>query len=219
MTIFKSICYFSRLKHNLVFMKTNPTTEENKKLDYQLIDKALAGDQSAYEQLMKKYSNVVGMLIQKVIHNSNEIEDLKQEIFIKAFNSLNSFKREYAFSTWLFRIATNHSIDFLRKKQLKTQSMEDTLETQDGSLRHQYATREPTPESKLIEMEATQHITKAIENLPEKYRRCIEMRHKEEKSYEEISEELSLPIGTVKARIFRAREILNKELREILMDR
>ena len=97
--------------------------------------------------------------------------------------------------------------------------MEDTLETQDGSLRHQYATREPTPESKLIQMDATQHITKAIENLPEKYRRCIEMRHKEEKSYEEISEELKLPIGTVKARIFRAREILNKELQEILIDR
>jgi RNA polymerase sigma-70 factor (ECF subfamily) len=200
-------------------MKSNLSTEENKKEDYALIDNALAGDQSAYSRIMEKYNQVVGIVIQKVIHNQVEIDDLKQEVFIKAFNSLHTFKREYAFSTWLFRIATNHSIDFLRKKRLKAQSMQESIETQNGELKYQYASKEATPERKLIEREARVHITRAIENLPQKYRICIEMRHKEEKSYEEIAEELNIPIGTVKARIFRARELLNKELKEILTDR
>lgn len=195
------------------------STEENKREDYQLIDQALDGQQTAYQKLVEKYSNVVGLLIRKVIHNAGEIEDLKQEVFIKAFNSLHTFKREYAFSTWLFRIATNHAIDFLRKKQLLTYSMEDSLETQDGSRRQQFAAPVPNPESKLIQKEATVQIQKAISRLPEKYRICIELRHREDKSYEEISEELNLPLGTIKARIFRAREILNRELKEILQSK
>ena len=99
-------------------MSTNPTAEENKREDYDLIEQALDGNQSAYNRLVSKYDNVVGLLIRKVVHNAGEISDLKQEVFIKAFNSLHTFKKEYAFSTWLFRIATNHGIDFLRKKQL-----------------------------------------------------------------------------------------------------
>lgn len=200
-------------------MSQTLSTEENKREDYQLIDQALEGQQTAYQKLVEKYSNVVGLLIRKVIHNAGEIEDLKQEVFIKAFNSLHTFKREYAFSTWLFRIATNHAIDFLRKKQLLTYSMEDSLETQDGSLRQQFAAPAPNPESKLIQKEATRQIQKAISRLPEKYRICIELRHQEDKSYEEISEELNLPLGTIKARIFRAREILNRELKEILQSK
>ena len=200
-------------------MTTNPTAEENKREDYDLIEQALDGNQSAYNRLVSKYDNVVGLLIRKVVHNAGEISDLKQEVFIKAFNSLHTFKKEYAFSTWLFRIATNHGIDFLRKKQLITYSMEDSLETQDGTLRQQFAAPSPTPEAKLIQKEATQQIATAIANLPDKYRICIEMRHKDDKSYEEIAEELDLPLGTIKARIFRARELLNKELKEILQSK
>jgi RNA polymerase sigma factor (sigma-70 family) len=197
-------------------MTNSQATEDNKVEDYQLIDQALAGDQAAYEKLMQKYENVVSVLIRKIVYRNEEIEDLRQEVFIKAFNALSSFKREYAFSTWLFRIATNHAIDFLRKKQLATQSMQETIETQSGEITHQYASPEATPEAKLIQKEATSHIALAIENLPEKYKRCIIMRHKEDKSYEEIAEVLDLPLGTVKARIFRAREMLNKELKDIL---
>jgi RNA polymerase sigma factor (sigma-70 family) len=200
-------------------MSQSISPEANKAADYALIDDALNGNQEAFRTLVQKYENVVALLIRKVIHNQAEIDDLKQEVFIKAFNSLHTFKREYAFSTWLFRIATNHAIDFLRKKQLATYSMEEALTTSDGELRQQYATSSPTPEARLIAKEATTHIHRAIKKLPEKYRICIEMRHQEDKSYEEIAAELDLPLGTVKARIFRARELLNRELKDMLSER
>ena len=151
----------------------------------------------------------------RMVRNPQEAEDLTQEAFIKAFGALQSFNEEYAFSTWLMKIASNNCIDFLRKKKLRTQSIDEPVKYKDESLQFELPDHEPTPERKMLNTERSRMINDAIEALPKRYREVIVLRHKEEKSYEEIAELLHLPLGTVKARIFRAREMLNKSIRDI----
>ncbi len=161
------------------------------------------------------YNDSVYRIIYRMVHNRQEAEDLTQEVFIKAYNSLISFNENYAFSTWLFKIATNHCIDFFRKRKLKTQSMEQTIRYKDDEIKQEYADSDPTAEKEMLADEKSQIIKQAIKELPEKYRVAIVLRHQEERSYEEIAQMLELPLGTVKARIFRAREMLKKSLRDI----
>ncbi|MBD3224168.1 MAG: sigma-70 family RNA polymerase sigma factor [Caldithrix sp.] len=162
------------------------------------------------------YRNSVYHIIYRMVHNEQEAEDLTQDVFIKAYNSLNSFNEAYAFSTWLFKIATNHCIDFFRKRKLKTHSMEQTVRYKDDEIKQEYADTDPNVEKNILAREKSKLIKKAIANLPEKYRTAIVLRHQEERSYEEIAQMLDLPLGTVKARIFRAREMLKKSLRDIV---
>jgi RNA polymerase sigma factor (sigma-70 family) len=129
---------------------------------------------------------------------------------------LSSFKREYAFSTWLFRIATNHAIDFLRKKQLATQSMQETIETQSGEITQPVRISEATPEAKLIQKEATSHIALAIEIYRKNTSAALSCGTRKTNPMRRLPKYSNLPLGTVKARIFRAREMLNKELKDIL---
>lgn len=151
-----------------------------------------------------------------MVRNSHEAEDLTQEAFIKAFNSLSSFNEEFAFSTWLYKIATNNCIDFFRKRKLQTYSLDKPIQYKDSEIQHEIPDPDLTPEKSIEASERSIIIRDAINNLPEKYRKAIELRHSEEKSYEEISDILRLPLGTVKARIFRAREMLNKALKNKL---
>jgi len=151
-----------------------------------------------------------------MVHNQQEAEDLTQETFIKAYNSIASFNEEYAFSTWLFKIATNNCIDFFRKRKLRTYSMDQTVRYKDDEIQVEYADDEPNIERNLISGEKSRIIQLAIKQLPEKYRTAILLRHQEEKSYEEIADIMGLPLGTVKARIFRAREMLYKSLKDRL---
>jgi RNA polymerase sigma-70 factor (ECF subfamily) len=189
--------------------------DERKKEDRQLIQSARSGDEKAFEILLKKYRNLVYSVMVRMVRNPQEAEDLTQEAFIKAFGALQSFNDEYAFSTWLMKIASNNCIDFLRKKKLRTQSIDEPVKYKDESIQFELPDREPTPERKILDSERSRMINKAIEALPKSYREVIILRHKEEKSYEEIAELLQLPLGTVKARIFRAREMLNKSIRDI----
>ncbi len=184
-----------------------------KKNDVELVKRAKSGDDRAYDELTKMYKDVVYSIVYRMVRNPQEAEDLTQEAFIKAYNSISSFNEEYAFSTWLFKIATNNCIDFFRKRKLKTYSMEDTVRYKDDEIRHEYADPEPDVEDDIVSGERARIIRKAIEELPEKYRLVIELRHQKEHSYEQIAEDLDLPLGTVKARIFRAREMLNKALK------
>ena len=179
-----------------------------------LIKDALAGKQSAYEALLKRYKNGIYSMIYQMIRNREETEDLVQETFIKAFNSLENYNKNYAFSTWLYKIAFNHCIDAIRKKKLKTLPLDKPIKLRNGEVFHQVSDESQTPEADFLFTEKRKQIQKAIDNLPEKYRITIILRHKEERSYEEISQILNIPIGTVKARIFRAREILKKKLQE-----
>ncbi len=189
--------------------------DEKRKEDSRLIQSALKGDEKAYETLLKKYKNLVFTIMMKMVRNPQEAEDLTQEAFMKAFNSLSSFNEEFAFSTWLMKIATNNCIDYLRKRKLKTYSINEPIQYKDEQIEVEIPDEEPSPEKSVLQSERKKLIEEAIDQLPERYRYVIILRHKEEKSYEEISEILNLPLGTVKAQIFRAREVLNKKLKEL----
>lgn len=187
-----------------------------KENDSDLISRAKSGDSKSYDKLLKKYKNSVYSLVLRMVRNSQEAEDLTQEAFIKAFNSLASFNEEYAFSTWLYKIATNNCIDFFRKRKLQTYSLDKPIQYKDSEIQHEIPDPDLNPEKSIMASERNKLIKEAINKLPEKYHRAIVLRHSEEKSYEEIAEILGLPLGTVKARIFRAREMLNKTLKDSL---
>lgn len=197
---------------------SNPGTSENisktKSDDNILINKALAGDQTAYEKLMKKYYQLIYNLIFRMISRKEDVEDLTQEAFIKAFNSLQNFDRQFAFSTWLFKIATNNAIDYLRKKKLNTFSIDREIESEESDFKFEIPDVENKPDRVIIEDERKKILDEAIESLPPKYKEVILLRHKMDKEYEEIAKELKLPLGTVKAHIFRGRELLNKFLKD-----
>ncbi|MDG5765838.1 sigma-70 family RNA polymerase sigma factor [Balneolales bacterium ANBcel1] len=182
--------------------------------DITLVEAALSGDQKAYQQLVDKYQRPLYFHVLKMVRNRDVVEDLVQEAFLKAFDCLKSYNREYAFSTWIYRIATNHTIDFLRKKKLQTYSIDEPVPGKDGEMRMEIADETSGTDRDIIRKQRRKLIRDAVESLPEKYRLVIRMRHMDEMSYEEISEELNLPLGTVKAHIFRARELLNKYLKD-----
>jgi RNA polymerase sigma-70 factor (ECF subfamily) len=182
--------------------------------DSRNIKKALKGDQVAYRAILKKYHDQVYNLLYRMVHDKDEVEDLTQEAFIKAFNSLQNFNEEFAFSTWLYKIATNNCIDYIRKKKLSTFSIDKPLESKDGEYSFEIPDSTYEPDKTLIAGQRTKILEEAINALPEKYRQVILMRHSDDKDYQEIADELNLPLGTVKAHIFRAREILYKRLKK-----
>ncbi len=184
-----------------------------KQNDSDLISRAKSGDSKAYDLLLQKYKNSVYNLVYRMVRDIQEAEDLTQEAFIKAFNSLKQFNEEYAFSTWLYKIATNNCIDYFRKRKLQTYSLDKPIQYKDSEIQQDIPDPELNPEKSVLATERSRIIREAIKTLPEKYYTAIVLRHTEEKSYEEIAEILGLPIGTVKARIFRAREMLNKALK------
>lgn len=182
--------------------------------DDQLVHKALNGHEHAYTKLVSKYDRPIYFHIKKMIREQELVEDLVQEVFMKAFNNLTTYSHEYAFSTWLYRIATNHTIDYLRKKKLQTLSINDPYKTRDGEIEIQLPDDSFATDKPIIKKERKIIVQNAISDLPEKYRTVIQMRHMEELSYHEIAEALDLPLGTVKAHIFRARELLYKALKD-----
>ncbi len=188
--------------------------EDRKAKDQRLVQLARRGDQKAFEELLNQYRNLVYHVMYRMVQNPQEAEDLTQEAFMKAFHAIHSFNETFAFSTWLMKIATNNCIDFLRKKKLKTFSIDQPIQYKDEKIRVDLPDKEPTPEKRLLEQERKRLLQEAIESLPTLYRTVILLRHQEEKSYEEIAELLNIPIGTVKARLFRAREMLNKIIKD-----
>jgi len=192
---------------------TTPPSESSEQ-DRALVEQALDGDEGAYKQLMQKYDKALYHHIYRMVRAKGEVEDLVQESFIKAFSALPSYSAEYAFSTWLYKIATNHTIDYLRKKKLPTFSIDKPIQTKDGDLEYEVPDTTYRPDRHVVADQRRELIQDAIEALPEKYHTVIVMRHQQEKSYEEIASELDLPLGTVKAHIFRARKLLYKYLRD-----
>lgn len=189
--------------------------ERSKADDLEVIELALNGDQRAYAELTERHRNAVFSIVFKIVRDREESMDLVQETFMKAFSSLASYRSEYKFSTWLYKIAANCSIDHLRKKRIKALSLDRKLETDDGSVEIEVADNSYNPEKDLIRKQQRISIEDAIDTLPPKYREVIVYRHKDDKSYEEIADLLNIPVGTVKARIFRARELLKKKLRAV----
>lgn len=187
--------------------------EKQKKEDFATISRAINGDQKAYKDLMSRYQSQIFSLMYRMVRSTAEAEDLVQEAFMKAFASIRNFNYEYAFSTWLYKIATNNCIDHLRKKKLQTFSIDAPIAYKDSSYTMEIPDLTYYPEKEMMRKERNSIIKVAIDELPEKYKTVIFLRHSEELSYEEIAVMLKIPIGTVKARIFRAREMLNKFLK------
>lgn len=179
-----------------------------------LVKEAIGGSESSYQKLVNKYQRALHFHIMKMVKDHEQIEDLVQETFVKAFDNLNRYNTDYAFSTWLYRIATNHTIDYLRKRKLKTLSIDEPVKTKGGEMEMQLSDETAQTDRGIIRKQRQQMVREAIQGLPRKYRKVIELRHMEEKSYQEISEVLNKPLGTVKAHIFRAREMLYKELKD-----
>ena len=189
---------------------------ESRKEDASFIKRALTGDQRAFKKLRQKYHDAIYNLIYRMIRDKDEVEDLTQEAFIKAFLSLSSFNDEYAFSTWLYKIATNNSIDYIRRKRLHTFSIDKPIASSESDMIFELPDSTYEPDQDMIERQRKRLLEDAINSLPVKYKQVIHLRHVEEKEYQEIAEMLKLPLGTVKAHIFRAREMLNKYLRDKL---
>jgi RNA polymerase sigma factor (sigma-70 family) len=187
---------------------------ESRAEDSRLIQAALKGNDAAYKKLMRKYHDAIYNFIYRMVHDKHQVEDLTQEAFIKAFASLASFNEEYAFSTWLYKIATNNSIDYIRKRKLQTYSIDKPIEAKDSDYAFELPDESYEADKDMISDQRARMLNEAIVKLPEKYRKVIHLRHVDEKSYEEIAEQLKLPIGTVKAHIFRAREMLYKSLKD-----
>ncbi len=144
--------------------------------------RALESDQAAYVELMDKYRNALTRHIQRMVRQQGEVDDLVQECFIKAFSALKSYSADYAFSTWLYKIATNHTIDFLRKKKLSTMSIDRPIQTKDGEVEYELPDTSYRPDKHIVEDERRLLIQDAINQLPPKYNRVIVMRHQQEKS-------------------------------------
>ena len=177
--------------------------------DLELVGRAIKGDQSAYATLMDRYRESIYFMMLKMVKNTDDADDLTIEAFGKAFRRLEQYSPNYAFSTWLFKIASNNCIDFIRKKRIKVTSMDAGIKTDDGE-RIQIDARSNTrdPEETLEHKQKVITMRDVVANLRPRYRILVEKRYFEELSYEEISEELNLPLGTVKAQLFRARDFL-----------
>lgn len=178
--------------------------------DYELVCKAVEdNNQLAYAELMDRYRDSIYHTMFKMVHNHDDAEDLTIEAFGKAFRKLASYTPNFAFSTWLFKIATNNGIDFLRKKRVNLLSIDDTLEDEgQQDFSNNLLSDALDPEEQYIREQRQLIMRTLLNKLTEKYRVMIELRFFDEMSYQEISEQLDLPIGTVKAQLFRAKELL-----------
>lgn len=180
------------------------------KKDFLLVERAIRdNDQKAYAELMKRYRKSVFHLVLKMVRNADEAEDLTIEAFAKAFKGLQKFNPEYTFSTWLFRIATNNCIDYIRKKRILTTSIDNPLRDGDGDeMTIDIKDNALNPQDETIRQQKIEMMQTIVTKLPSKYQILIKMRYFQELSYEEIAESLDFPLGTVKAQLHRAKELL-----------
>jgi RNA polymerase sigma factor (sigma-70 family) len=188
-------------------MDLGSNLSEKAQQDFKLVLKAIDGDQKAYADLLGRYRDAIYFMLLKMVNNAVDAEDLTIEAFGKAFKSIHQYAPNFAFSTWLFKIATNNAIDFIRKRRANLISI-DQSHDEEGSIHVSIQDNEPDPEESIINQQKVKMMRSIVSKLKPRYRRLIELRYFSEYSYEEISEELDLPIGTVKAQLFRARELL-----------
>ncbi len=189
--------------------------------DFELIDKARENnDEKAYAELMERYRKPLYHTMLKMVKNTDDAEDLTIEAFAKAFRGLAKFKKEYTFSTWLFRIATNNCIDFIRKKKLETLSINSSFKDDSGEeVAIDIRDHNLDPQERAIKTQKVELMQMIVTKLPHKYQRLVELRYFKEYSYDEIAKKIEIPLGTVKAQLHRAKELLFdmiKDKREII---
>ena len=178
--------------------------------DYELVQKALLGDEKAFARLLSRYKDTIYFMLLKMLNNRSDAEDLTLEAFGKAFKNLHQYSPTYAFSTWLFKIASNNCIDFLRKKKGIIISLENDGDQMEISETARVKSKDLNPEERLIRKQKAILLRKVVRRLKPHYQTLVELRYFNELSYEEIAKELHLPLGTVKAQLFRARQMLFK---------
>ncbi|MGD1844602.1 MAG: RNA polymerase sigma factor [Salibacteraceae bacterium] len=194
--------------------KVGDNLSEKARYDYQLVRKAIDNsDQLAYAELMERYRESIYFMLLKMVNNRDDADDLTIEAFGKAFKRLHQYTPNYAFSTWLFKIATNNCIDFIRKKKKNVFSIDKRMEDDEGSsMTIDLKSPMLDPEENVIKDQKIKLMRQVVEKLKPRYRQLIELRYFKEYSYEEIAVELDIPLGTVKAQLFRARDFLSQIL-------
>jgi len=184
--------------------------------DRAIVEAVLQGQQHRYAELVDRYRRQITNYVCRMLGNYEDAVDLSQDVFLKAYQALDTYKPRYPFAAWLFRIARNAAIDEIRRKRLQTVSLDEPVDVGDGTVERQVDAEVPGPEGRLRTSEFRGRVADAVEQLPDKYREPIVLRHAGELSYDEIAEALELPIGTVKTRIYRAREQLRRSLADML---
>ncbi len=191
-------------------MEVNQAPSGNAKRDIELVEAARKGSEKAYADLMRRYKDTIYFMLLKMVNNRTDAEDLTIEAFGKAFTNIHQYTPQYAFSTWLFRIASNNAIDFMRKKRAITVPLEPSSGERGVSGEYNYNARADgyNPEESIIRDQNSQILRRMVAKLKPRYRKLLELRYFQEYSYDEIAKELDLPLGTVKVQLFRSREML-----------
>ena len=196
--------------------EVNPNLSEKALRDYEAVKRARAGDNKAFEELHDRYRDTIFYMVLRIVNNASDAEDLTIEAFGKAFNNIDQYVPRYAFSSWLFRIAKNNCIDFIRCKKSSIVDYDSNVyvHMEGSTLTATVPAKIEDPEEKLIAMQSVHRVREIIAKLRPRYRRLVQLRYFKEYSYDEIAEELGLPMGTVKAQLYRAREMLQKILKD-----
>jgi len=184
--------------------------------DSDLVTRAIAGREDGFEELVRRYQRPIAGYVYRMVGDYDAALDLTQEVFIKVYASLARYRSEYKFSTWVYRIAHNAAIDHLRRQGSgrRMEDLEQGATGDSGAYERPFASAAPTPEQLSERAERRAEIEEVVQRLPAAYRELIVLRHAHDMSYDEIAEVAGLPLGTVKNRIFRARELMRAELLE-----
>jgi len=189
---------------------TLPLTDLGTLADYELVSSAIAGREAGFEELVRRYQRPIAAYVYRMVGDYDAALDLTQEVFIKVYNSLSRYRSEFKFSTWIYKIAHNAAIDFLRRHAVREQAL---ASGSDAERRETIVeSRGLTPEQESEREERRSEIETVVRTLPSAYRELIVLRHSHDLSYDEIAEVTGLPLGTVKNRLFRAREAMRDEL-------
>ena len=186
--------------------------------DQELVARVIKGNQAAFNLLVLRYQHRVASLISRFINDPQEVEDVSQETFIKAYRALGSFRGDSAFYTWLYRIAVNTAKNYLVARNRRPPAKDVELDDPDNPEMLGVLKEIETPEGNLMSDNLKAEIEKAIQELPEELRTAFTLREFSGLSYEDITEIMDCPVGTVRSRIFRAREAIDQRIRELLKD-
>ena len=186
--------------------------------DEELIVEILAGDEALYAEIVRRYQGRLVNYLFRITRNFEEAQDLAQEVFLKVYRALDRFDTKYRFSTWLFRVGQNAAIDQIRKRRLKFVSMHLPSDDAGGDRDWEFPSPDPTPYGDSRNLERGQAIQKAVAELPWEYRELIVLRHFGELSYDEIATLKEMPLGTVKNKLFRGRQMLKQKLADYVGD-
>ena len=196
-------------------MQSDIKKQKSNTEDIEAIQRCIAGDNSAFAFLQKKYNSIVYSLIRRMVKTEEDVQDLVQETFIKAYNALASFQPAYSFSAWLYRIASNNCIDFHRKRKVQIISLNQKQYGSDEEEEVEIEDNSYLPDMKMMNEEKKLALQAAFDKLPENYKLIMKLRHEEDLDYNEISARLNLPLGTVKAHLFRARKQMYDHLKHL----